>query len=77
MVCNMHFKYLKMHFIKQAGKTGYPHTKEWIWILTLKLKSGSEDPNIRATTMHLRRKQEKKLYDSWICNDFLDMTLKA
>jgi len=60
MVCNMHFKYLKMHFIKTDWENWISTYKRMDLDPYLKLKSGSKDPNIRATTITFLEENRRK-----------------
>ena len=60
MVCNMHFKYLKMHFIKTGLENWISTYKRMDLDPYLKTQSGSKDPNIRATTITFLKENRRK-----------------
>ena len=64
-----------------AGKTGYPHAKEWNCILTPYTNINSrwiKDLDVRTETIKLLEENRgDKLLDFGLANDLLDMTTKA
>ena len=60
MVCNMHFKYLKMHFIKTGWENYISTYKRMDLDPYLKTWSGSKDPNVRATTVTFLEENRRK-----------------
>ena len=71
MVCNMHFKYLKMHFIKTGLENWISTYKRMDLDPYLKTQSGSKDPNIRATTITFLKENRRKASWLWIWQWFL------
>ena len=71
MVCNMHFKYLKMHFIKTGWENWISTYKRMDLDPYLKTQSGSKDPNIRATTITFLKENRRKASWLWIWQWFL------